>query len=98
MENLNFKIAEFTNLSGSKAWQLSCTLNGKRIRENRKLRAKAVSQHQVHEVENLKGASEGQTIWTRLTHDQNQVAIAAVNILKRTYFWGIGPEGKRFRF
>jgi site-specific recombinase XerD len=86
MSKSKFKISEFTNPSGGKAWRLSGTLNGKRIRENYKSRAEAVAQRQEYEVERLNGESDGQTVWTTLTHDQNRDAIAAVNILKRAKF------------
>lgn len=61
-------------------------LNGKRIRTYHKSRAAAVAQRQEYEVERLNGESDGQTVWTTLTHDQNRDAIAAVNILKKTKF------------
>lgn len=84
MARSKFKISEFTNPSGASAWRLSGTLNGKRIRENFKTRAEAVTQRQAYEVERLNGLSEGQTVWTTLTHEQNRDAIAAVNLLKES--------------
>ena len=86
MAKSKFKITPFTNPSGEKVWRLSGTLNGKRVRENHKTRPEAVSKRQEYEIERLNGQSEGQTVWTTLTHDQNQDAIAAVNILKRAKF------------
>ena len=82
MAQSKFKISEFTNPSGGKAWRLSGTLNGKRIRENYKTRAEAVAKRQEYDVEHLNNESEGQTVWTTLTHEQNRDAIAAVNLLK----------------
>ena len=81
-----FKITEFTNPSGGTAWRLAGTLRGKRIRENQKPRAKVVAQRQAYEVERLNGVPEGQTVWSTLAHEQNQDAIAAVNILRRSKF------------
>lgn len=39
---------------------------------------------QTLDIEFLNGESEGQTVWTTLTHDQNRDAIAAVNLLQRS--------------
>ena len=86
MAKSKFKITEFTNPSGGKAWRLSGTLNGKRVRENFKTRSDAVAKRQECEIERLNGVSEGQTVWTTLTLDQNQDAIAAISVLKRAKF------------
>ena len=86
MAKSKFKVTPFTNPSGEKVWKLSGTLNGKRIRENYRTRAEAISKRQEYEIERINGQSEGQTVWTTLTHDQNQDAIAAVNMLKRAKF------------
>ncbi|NDV63345.1 hypothetical protein G0Q06_12845 [Puniceicoccales bacterium CK1056] len=77
-----FKITPFLNPSGAKVWRLSGTLNGKRFRENYKTRNEAVAKRQSYEVKRLNETSEGQTVWTTLTHNQNRDAIAAVNLLK----------------
>ncbi|MDA0350066.1 MAG: site-specific integrase [Verrucomicrobia bacterium] len=82
MAKSKFKITPFTNPSGSKVWRLSGTLNGERIRENFKTRNDAVARRQECTVKLLNDSSEGQTVWTTLTHEQNRDAIAAVNLLK----------------
>ncbi|MCC5841740.1 MAG: hypothetical protein JJT96_16625 [Opitutales bacterium] len=83
MKNSRFKITDFINPSGERVFRISGTLIGKTIRNNFKFRADAVAYRQDLEVEFLNGESEGQTVWTTLTHDQNRDAIAAVNMLKR---------------
>jgi len=83
MANHRFKITKFTNPSGQDVWRLSGTLNGKRIRKNFPTRADAADERQDLEIEHLNVQSEGQTIWTTLTHDQNRDAIAAVNRLSK---------------
>ncbi len=84
MANHRFKLSKFTNPSGQEVWRLSGTLNGKRIRKNFATRAEAVSERQGLEIEHLNGESEGQTVWTTLTHDQNRDAIAATALLKNS--------------
>jgi len=79
-----FKITSFTNKTGSKAFRVSGTLDGKTVRKNFKTRDAAVAFRQELDIEYLKDESEGQTVWTTLTHDQNREAIAAVNLLKRS--------------
>jgi len=79
-----FKLSEFTNPSGGVVWQVSGTLNGERIRRNRKTKAEAEAERQRLNIRALNEASDGQQIWTTLTHDQNREAIAAVNMLKRS--------------
>lgn len=81
MAKSKFKISEFTNPSGAKVWRLSGTLNAKRIRENYKSRSQAVSARQAYDIQRLNACSEGQTVWTTLTHEQNRDAIAAVHLL-----------------
>lgn len=83
MAKSRFKITKFKNPSGAQVYRLSGTLNGKRIRENYKSREDAAAKRQEYDIEHLNGQSDGQTVWTTLTHDQNRDAIAAVNILKR---------------
>lgn len=82
MANRRFKISKFTNPSGNEVWRLSGTLNGNRIRKNYSIRSDAVAERQRLEIRRLNDSTEGQTIFTTLTHDQNRDAIAAVNILK----------------
>lgn len=77
-----FKITKFTNPSGQEVWRLSGTLNGKRVRKNFPSRSEAVAERQGYEIEHLNSSSDGQTVWTTLTHDQNRDAIAAINRLK----------------
>ena len=79
-----FKITRFTNPSGDEVWRLSGTLNGKRIRRNFKNRSEAVSERQRLEVRYQNETSEGQTIFTTLTADQNKDAIAAVSLLHKS--------------
>jgi integrase len=59
-------------------------LNGKRIRRNFKNRSEAVSERQRLEVRYLNETSDGQTIFTTLTADQNKDAIAAVSLLHKS--------------
>lgn len=82
MANNRFKLSKFTNPSGQDVWRLSGTLNGQRIRKNFPSRAEAVAARQNLEIKYLEQESEGQTVWTTLTHDQNRDAIAAINRLK----------------
>ena len=82
MANHRFKLSKFTNPSGQDVWRLSGTLNGKRIRKNFPSRDEAVAARQNLEIKFLEQESEGQTVWTTLTHDQNRDAIAAINRLK----------------
>jgi hypothetical protein len=84
MAKHRFKITPFTNKTGSKAFRVSGTLDGRSVRKNFKTRDAAVAFRDELDVEYLKGESEGQTVWTTLTHDQNREAIAAVNMLKRS--------------
>jgi len=79
-----FKIASFTNATGSQAWRLSGTLNGERIRKNFKTRQEAVAERQKLDIRQRNEAATGQTVWTTLTQEDNQDAIAAVSILKRS--------------
>lgn len=84
MAKHRFKVTGFTNPSGKKAFRVSGTLDGETIRKNFKTRAEAVAERQKLEIEFLNGQSDGQTVWTTLTHDQNRDAIAAVNLLSRS--------------
>lgn len=84
MPKSRFKVTSFTNPSGSRAFRVSGTLDGKTIRKNFGTRAEAVDYRQKLDIEFLNGESKGQTVWTTLTHDQNRDAIAAVNMLKRS--------------
>lgn len=81
-----FKITPFTNPSGDKVYRVSGTLDGKTIRKNFKKRKDATDCQQHLEIKYLENQSEGQTVWTTLSHDQNRDAIAAVNILKKAKF------------
>jgi len=82
MVKTKFKITPFTNPSGQRVFRLSGSLNGKRIRENYKNRADAVTQRQTYEVERLNSAPEGRTVWTTLSPAENRDAVAAMNSLK----------------
>ncbi len=84
MAKQRFKINKFTNPGGSEAWRLSGTLNSKQIRKNFKSRNDAVAERQQLSIRYLNEQSEGQTVWTTLTHGQNKEAIAAINLLKQT--------------
>ncbi|MBC2594713.1 hypothetical protein H5P28_10615 [Ruficoccus amylovorans] len=79
-----FKITKYTNPSGEEVWRLSGTLNGQRIRRNFRNRSKAVAERQKLEVRYLNETSEGQTIFTTLTHDQNKDAVAAISLLQKS--------------
>ena len=81
-----FKIVPFTNPSGDKVYRVSGTLDGKTIRKNFKSKSDAVEYRQKLDVQLLNNESDGQTVWTTLTHDQNRDAIAAVNLLKKAKF------------
>lgn len=77
-----FKIVDFINPSGARAYRVTGTLDGKTIRKNFKTKSAAVAFRQKMDVKHLNESSEGQTVWTTLTHDQNRDAIAAINRLK----------------
>jgi integrase len=79
-----FKITRFTNPSGVRAYRVSGTLDGKSVRRNFKTKSAAVAFRQQLEITFLNQQSDGQTVWTTLTQDQNRDAIAAVNLLKRS--------------
>ncbi len=83
MAKQRFKITRFINPSGSEAWRLSGTLNGKQIRKNFKSRNDAVAERQKLSIRYLNEQSEGQTVWTTLTHGQNKEAILAINRLNQ---------------
>ncbi len=83
MTKQRFKITGFINPSGSEAWRLSGTLSGKQIRKNFKSRNDAVAERQKLSIRYLNDQSEGQTVWTTLTHGQNKEAISAINLLKQ---------------
>ena len=72
MAKQRFKITRFINPSGSEAWRLSGTLNGKQIRKNFKSRNDAVAERQRLSIRYLNEQSEGQTVWTTLTHVAEQ--------------------------
>lgn len=84
MSKHRFKITPFSNPSGAKVFRVSGTLDGESIRKNFKTRTDAVAYRQQLEIEHLNGESEGQTVWTTLTHDQNRDAIAATGLLKNS--------------
>lgn len=84
MAKHRFKITPFTNKTGTKSYRVSGTLDGKTIRKNFKTRDDAVEYRQKLDIKYLESDSEGQTVWTTLTHDQNREAIASVNLLKRS--------------
>jgi integrase len=84
MSAARFKITPFLNPKGSKAYRVSGTLDGKSIRKNFKTKSEAVACRQDLEIKFLNQESEGQTVWTTLTHDQNREAIASINMLKRS--------------
>ncbi len=83
MAKQRFKVSRFINPSGSEDWRLSGTLNGKQIRKNFKSRNDAVAERQRLSIRYLNEQSEGQTVWTTLTHGQNKEAISAINLLNQ---------------
>ena len=84
MKKSRFKISEFKNPSGAVAFRVSGTLNGRSIRQNFKTKPEATTARQQLDIKLLNDQSEGQTVWTTLTQDENHDAIAAINILKRS--------------
>ncbi len=76
MAKQRFKITRFINPSGSEAWRLSGTLNGNQIRKNFKSRNDAIAERQQLSIRYLNEQSEGQTVWTTLTHGQNKESIS----------------------
>ncbi|WP_269526415.1 tyrosine-type recombinase/integrase [Coraliomargarita parva] len=83
MAKQRFKITPFTNPSGVKVFRVSGTLDGKTIRKNFSTRNEAVTCRDELTVKFLNEKSDGQTVWTTLTHDQNRDAISAINMLKQ---------------
>lgn len=83
MGKQRFKISKFTNPSGAQVWRLSGTLHGERVRRNFASREEAVAERQRLTVRHLNGKSDGQTIWTTLTQEQNRDAVGAVNAMQR---------------
>ncbi|MBC2596280.1 hypothetical protein H5P28_18590 [Ruficoccus amylovorans] len=59
-------------------------MNGKRIRQNFKDRSHAVAERQRLDVRALNEEPEGKTIWTTLSQKENQDAIAALSLLKKS--------------
>ena len=84
MAKQRFKIARFTNPSGEEVFRLSGTLNGERIRKNFKNRADAVAERQKLTIRFHNEEPDGRTIFTTLTAAENQEAIAAFSMLKRS--------------
>lgn len=84
MAKQRFKITRFTNPSGEEVFRLSGTLNGERIRKNFRNRADAVDERQKLTVRFHNEEPSGKTIWTTLSQEENQEAIAATSILKRS--------------
>lgn len=84
MAKHRFKITPFTKKTGSQSFRVSGTLDGKSIRKNSKSRDDAVEYRQKLDIKFLETESEGQIVWTTLTHNQNRDAIAAVIMLKRS--------------
>jgi integrase len=78
-----FKIVDFSNPSGARSYRVTGTLDGQTIRKNFKSKSEAIAFRQRMDIEFLNQESDGQTVWTTLTQDQNREAIAAVNLLKR---------------
>ena len=83
MAKSRFRLERFRNPSGEALWRVAGMLNGQRIRKNFRSREAATAYRQSLDIEFLNGESEGQTVWTTLTHDQNRDAIAAVNLLRK---------------
>lgn len=84
MAKKNFKISKFQNSNGTVSWRVSGTLNGKRIRKNFKEYKQASASAQKLEIRALnETVSEGRTIFTTLSKEENQDAIAAVSLLKK---------------
>ena len=79
-----FKIVDFTKPSGARSYRVTGTLDGQTIRKNFKTKSEAIAFRQRMDIEFLNKESDGQTVWTTLTQDQNREAIAAVNLLKRS--------------
>lgn len=82
MAKSRFKITRFSNPSGQEVYRVSGTLNGQRIRKNFLKYSDAVAEKQKLEIRHLNEASEGQTVFTTLTHEQNRDAIAATSLLR----------------
>jgi len=83
MPKSRFKITKFPNPGGEDVYRVSGSLDGKQIRKNFKKREAAVAFRDRLNVQHLNQESEGQTVWTTLTHDQNSDAIAATNLLRK---------------
>ena len=75
-----FRISKFQNPSGDIVWRVSGSLNGERIRKNFRTRAEATGERQRLDIRALNETSDGQQIWTTLTHDQNREAINAESV------------------
>ena len=76
------KVVKFVNDSGSRAWRVSGTINGERIRRNFKTREEAIAERQVLEIKRKNTAQDLKTIATRLTPEQNREAEHAFRMLQ----------------
>jgi integrase len=77
-----FTIKKITYPNGSETYRVAGRIEGKQIRKHFKTRKAAVEEKQRLEIRRVEGDTDGQTIFTTLTRDQNRDAIAAVNRLK----------------
>lgn len=78
-----FQIKKITYQNGTNAYRVSGRIEGKQIRRNFKTRKEALQVKQELEVERINGDSDGQTIFTTLTREQNRDAVAAISKLKQ---------------
>jgi integrase len=83
MATKRFKTTEFVYPNGKKAFRVQGTLDGKMIRKNFKSRKDANDYRDKLDIQFLNSQSEGQTVWTTLTHKQNRDAIAAISLLQK---------------
>ena len=75
------KVIKFTYRNGTEAYRVTGSVEGKQVRKNFKTRKEALKERDRLEVERLNGETDGQSIWTTLSRDQNRDAIAAVSKL-----------------
>lgn len=76
------KLSKFTYPTGSVAWRVSGSIDGKQIRKNFSTRPEALEEKQRLEIRRINGQTHGRQMWVRITQEQHDDAWAALQRLK----------------
>ena len=79
-----FKVTRVAYRSGSTAYRVSGTLNGKQIRENFKPRKEAYAERQELDIQRLNSQHEGCYRWVELSPEELDAAVAAAKRVRGT--------------